>query len=162
MVSPHGLKPCAAPQSPEVPPTYVSPQLRGHLRGPRWICDRPLRGDEFGSGCDRNGSRAPVQTVTERSVAQLTPRRLSPTTAPPLNAVARTSEVSSAEEQLVGSQREFARRRRPAAIAAKPSKVNCGRAFSRRAWPTASGVLLPRRAGLPPRCQRRNFPEVDL
>ena len=35
MVSPHGLKPCAAPQSPRVPPTCVRPLLRGHLRGLR-------------------------------------------------------------------------------------------------------------------------------
>lgn len=30
MVSPHGLKPCATPQSPSVPPTDVCPQARAH------------------------------------------------------------------------------------------------------------------------------------
>ena len=58
VVSPHGLKPCAAPQSPRVPPTCVCPLLRGHLRGPRWICDRPLRGAELNAAYVSSGSVA--------------------------------------------------------------------------------------------------------
>ena len=68
---------------------------------------------------DGFGSAAPVQMVTELSVAQLTQRLPSPTTAPPLIAVTRTIETGRAEKQLVGRQREFVRRRRSAATAAE-------------------------------------------
>jgi len=47
VVTSDGLKPYAAAQSPCVPPTCGCPLLRGHLRGPRGLCDRLLRGDEF-------------------------------------------------------------------------------------------------------------------
>ena len=58
MVTSDGLKPCAAPQSPCVPPTSICPLLRGHLRGPRGLCDRLLRGDEFTGSYVAEGSTA--------------------------------------------------------------------------------------------------------
>ena len=44
MVSPHGLKPCAAPQSPSVLPADVCPLLRCPQRVPACGSDRQLRG----------------------------------------------------------------------------------------------------------------------
>jgi hypothetical protein len=103
--------------------------------------------DVMSNGC--NGSAAPVHTLTERSVARLTPRRQSPMTAAPLFAAARTGEVSRAEGQLASSQREFARRRRSAATAAQLP-------LAARSWPAALGRfrVLPSAEGLADR-QRR-------
>ena len=51
VVSPHGLKPCATPQSPSLAPTDVCPQSRGPQRRPVWGAGRRLRG-----GAGRGGS----------------------------------------------------------------------------------------------------------
>jgi len=56
MVTSDGLKPRAAPQSPCVPPTCGCPLLREHLRGPRCLSDRLLRGDEFTAANVADGS----------------------------------------------------------------------------------------------------------
>jgi len=37
--------------------------LRGHLRGPRGLCDRLLRGDEFTATYVADGSAAPVGLI---------------------------------------------------------------------------------------------------
>lgn len=47
VVSPHGLKLQAAPQSLRVPPACVCPPHRGLLRGQRCRYDWPFRGGEF-------------------------------------------------------------------------------------------------------------------
>ena len=75
MVSSDGLKPRAAPQSPCVPPTSVCPLLRGPLRGPRYLCDRPLRGDEFRAAYVADGSR--LASRGRDLAAGLLPHRLS-------------------------------------------------------------------------------------
>jgi len=64
------LKPCAAPQSPCVPPTCGCPLLREHLRGPWCLCDRLLRGDEFTAANVADGSKGMVRGVQERSLAR--------------------------------------------------------------------------------------------
>ena len=49
VVSPHGLKPCAVPQSPFVLPADVCPLVRGLHRVPVCGSDRRLRGGEIGT-----------------------------------------------------------------------------------------------------------------
>jgi len=56
VVSPHGLKPCAAPQSPFVSPADVCPLRRGLHRVPVCGSDRQLRGDEIWSADVGSGS----------------------------------------------------------------------------------------------------------
>ena len=58
VVSPHGLKPCATPQSPSVPPADVCPQARGPQRRPVWGSDRRLRGGEIKDSEVDSGSLA--------------------------------------------------------------------------------------------------------
>ena len=61
VVTSDGLKPRATPQSPCVPPTSACPLLRGHLRGPRCLCDRPLLGGDFTAANVADGSIPSVQ-----------------------------------------------------------------------------------------------------
>ena len=56
MVSPHGLKPRAVPQSLSVPPADVCLQARGPQRGPVRGSDRRLRGSEIWIPSVRSGS----------------------------------------------------------------------------------------------------------
>ena len=67
MVTSDVLKPRPAAQSPCVPPTCGCPLLRGHLRGPRCLCDRLLRGDEFTAAYVAEGSAATVRTFEQQS-----------------------------------------------------------------------------------------------
>ncbi len=69
VVTSDGLKPRAAPQSPFVPPTCGCPLLRGHLREPKCLCDRPLRGRRVQGSICRCGSKAALRFVRKRSLA---------------------------------------------------------------------------------------------
>ena len=58
LVTSDGLKRRTAPQLPCVPPACVCPMLRGHLRGPWCLRDRPLRGDDSRTANVADGSLA--------------------------------------------------------------------------------------------------------
>ena len=63
-VSPHGLKPCAAPQSPGKQPGDVCPLVRGLQRVPVCGSDRQLRGGEIGTSDVSSGSYAGLRSST--------------------------------------------------------------------------------------------------
>ena len=75
VVSLHGLKPRAAPQSPCMPPTGVCPLLRGLLQGAAYGSERPLRGDEFRTANVGSGSGARLRALEKQSPERRGPPR---------------------------------------------------------------------------------------
>jgi hypothetical protein len=71
VVNSDGLKPRATAQSPCVPLTWVCPLLRGYLRGPVCLCDRPLRGSGFKASYVADGSTA-VRRLRDQDARQPT------------------------------------------------------------------------------------------
>lgn len=60
VVTSDGLRPGVAPHSLRVAPACRWPTLRGHLRGPRYEYDRPLRGEQFRAAMSLMGRALPI------------------------------------------------------------------------------------------------------
>lgn len=110
MVQPQGLTPKAGQDRVEI-----------NSRGPWWMCDRLLRGDEFKAAYVPDGSVPPIQVMGKRSEAPRIPGRGSSMSAVPHTAEIHDFVCDEARRLHGASQREHTRRQRPAPTAAHPS-----------------------------------------